>query len=432
MKAKNGKLFFRGIHIPDKKERSREIPISPLQADEVAIPLKQHIGAPAEPVVTAGDSVKRGQLVGRAAGKISANVHASISGTVTEVAERADGRGGSCVHIVISRGEEQEDEFLPPLAHPSAEEIAARIAEAGIVGMGGAGFPAHVKAAPPVPVDTLILNGAECEPYLTCDDRLMREQTEKIVRGAQYLAVALNATRVMIGIEKNKPEAIALFENTELEVVKLKKQYPMGSEKHLIYCCTGRRVPLGKLPADAGVAVQNVATAFAVCEAVELGKPLIERVVTVSGGGIAEPKNLLCPVGTPLSALAEAEATEQAAKLIAGGPMTGTALTGANGVVTKTTSGFLMLTERETNTEEPTPCINCGKCADVCPMKLLPMQTVFYTLAAKDYELADRYGGVRSCIECGACSYICPARQPIAQAIKTAKAALAAKRGGAK
>ncbi len=426
MKAKNGKLFFRGVHIPDAKEFSKESPILPLETDEAAIPLKQHIGAAAEATVSAGDYVKRGQLIGRAAGKISANVHASVAGTVTEVGERDDGRGGSCVHVVIAR-EGAEEAFLPPLDHPDGAQIAQRIEDAGIVGMGGAGFPAHVKARPIAPVDTLILNGAECEPYLTCDDRLMREQTERIVRGAGYLAIALNATRVIVAIEKNKPEAISLFEKTEFETVKLKKQYPMGSEKHLIYCCTGRKVPLGKLPSDVGVAVQNVATAYAVCEAVELGKPLIERVVTVSGGGADAPKNLLCAVGTPLSRLAEAAGiNENAAKFVAGGPMTGTALTGANGVVTKTTSGFLLLTEKETNSETPTPCINCGKCADVCPMRLMPMHTAFYT-AVGEYELADRYGGVRSCIECGACSYICPARRPLAQMIKTAKANLGRK-----
>ena len=426
MKARNGKFFPYGIHIAGRKERSQDAPVQPLHAvDEVAIPLKQHVGAPAEPVVRAGDTVRRGQLVGKASGKISANVHASVAGTVKEVAERADGRGGSCIHVVIARSETQEDGFLSPLENPSAEEIARRIEEAGIVGMGGAGFPAHVKAHPASPIDILVLNGAECEPYLTCDDRLMRENTDKIVRGAGYLAKALNTTRTIIGIEKNKPQAIAQFENTPLEVVRLKKQYPMGSEKHLIYSCTGRKVPLGKLPADAGVSVQNVATALAVCEAVELGKPLIERVVTLSGGGVDEPKNLLCPVGAPLSALLEeGKANENAVKFVAGGPMTGTALTGVNGVVTKTTSGFLLLTAGETNAEDPTPCINCGKCADVCPMRLMPMQTVFYATMAKDFELADKYGGVRSCIECGACSYICPARRPIAQAIKTAKAAL--------
>ena len=218
---------------------------------------------------------------------------------------------------------------------------------------------------------------------------------------------------------------IAAFEETPLEVVKLKKQYPMGSEKHLIYCCTGRKVPLGKLPADAGVAVQNVGTAFAVYEAVELGKPLIERVVTLSGGGLEHPANYLVPVGTPFSLLLErAGVKENAVKLVAGGPMTGAALTGASGAVSKTTSGLLALTLQETNTEAPTPCINCGRCADVCPMHLMPMQTAFYATVAKDYPLAEKYGGVLSCIECGACSYICPARRPLAEGIKTAKTEL--------
>lgn len=420
MKAKKGKFFSRGVHMHDHKSLAKDRPLRALDAvGEVVIPLRQHIGKAALPVVEAGQTVKRGQLVGKADGFVSTNVHASVAGTVKAVEERTNG-----LSVVIEAGADATD-FMPPLTDPTAEEIVQRVADAGICGMGGAGFPTHVKLKPQHPVDTVILNGAECEPYLTCDDRLMLEQRDKIVRGAKYLAKALGAEKAMIGIEKNKPEAIAAFEETELEVVALKKQYPMGSEKHLIYCATGRKVPLGKLPADVGVVVNNVATALAVCEAVEEGKPLIERVVTVSGAGIAQPENLVCPIGAPLSALAEAcgGAKEDAVKLVAGGPMTGNALTGLSAPVTKTTSGLLFLTEKETNAEEPTPCINCGKCADVCPMKLMPMQTAFYT-SAKDYEAADKYGGVLSCIECGACSYICPARRPLAQSIKTAKAEL--------
>ncbi len=543
LKAKNGKLFFRGVHIRGRKELAENSPIEPLTGTwEVAIPVSQHIGAPAQPVVEVGQSVKRGQLIAQIGGKISANVHASVAGTVKDIAERKDSRGVSGVYIVITPDEKQETDYLPPLAEPTYEQIKMRVEEAGIVGMGGAGFPTHVKLSPQSPVDTLILNGAECEPYLTCDDRLMQEQRDKIVRGAHYLADALGVSQIMIGIEKNKPQAIALFEETDLQVIALKKQYPMGSEKHLIYCCTGRKVPLGKLPADAGVVVQNVATAYAVCEAVEEGKPLIERVVTVSGNGIESPKNLLCPVGAPLSALLEqcgvkeeaviyqlvmdsvgmketlpvnvtvtkgvisefAIADEnanlegvdpafadgsffigksidelskllnengsllngvgvtvdivraaifalanyeyrrpkvhrdwvkkvksvkhnEAVKYVAGGPMTGTALTGTDAVVTKTTSGFLLLTAKETCAEEPTPCINCGKCADVCPMKLMPMQIEFYA-AAKDYESAEKYGGASACISCGACGYICPARRPLAQAIKTTKAEIGRKK----
>lgn len=419
------RALFRGIRLAGHKSPTQQLPAERIAVPtEVAIPLSQHAGAPAQPIVEAGQAVKRGELIAVSAGNVSSNIHASVSGTVKEVGARSNGCGGKADFIVITASETQEEAFLPALKNPTSEEIISRIEECGIVGMGGAGFPTHVKLHPTVAVDTLILNGAECEPYLTCDDALMQEKCAEIVRGAKYLAKALNVSRILIAIEQNKPAALALFEKTELDVVPLKKKYPMGSEKQLIYCCTGRKVPLGKLPAHVGVIVQNVATAYAVCEAVEQGKPLIERIVTVTGGAIAQPKNLLCPVGTPLSVLADACGGERdAAKLVAGGPMTGTALTGTEAVVTKTTGGFLFLTKKETNTDEPTPCINCGRCADVCPMHLMPMQTEFYT-NAKEYENADKFGGVLACIECGACSYVCPARRPLAQAIKTAKAEL--------
>ena len=419
------RVLFRGIRLAGHKSPTQQLPAERIAVPtEVAIPLSQHAGAPAQPIVEAGQAVKRGELIAVSAGNVSSNIHASVSGTVKEVGARFNGCGGKTDFIVITASETQEDAFLPALKNPTSEEIISRIEECGIVGMGGAGFPTHVKLRPTVAVDTLILNGAECEPYLTCDDALMQEKCAEIVRGAKYLAKALKVSRILIAIEQNKPAALALFEKTDLDVVPLKKKYPMGSEKQLIYCCTGRKVPLGKLPAHVGVIVQNVATAYAVCEAVEQGKPLIERIVTVTGGAIAQPKNLLCPVGTPLSTLADACGGEKdAAKLVAGGPMTGTALTGTEAVVTKTTGGFLFLTKKETNTDEPTPCINCGRCADVCPMHLMPMQTEFYT-NAKEYENADKFGGVLACIECGACSYVCPARRPLAQAIKTAKAEL--------
>ena len=416
--------FFRGVRLAGHKSRTRDLPIEPFSPAEVAVPLSRHLGAPAVPLVQAGDRVRKGQTIGALAGKVSANVHASVSGTVKAVEERPDGRGGTMPCVVIAADGSKEEAFLLPLADLTPRAIVERIEACGIIGMGGAGFPTHIKLSPSVPVDTLILNGAECEPYLTCDDALMRERTDAVVRGAKYMAQALGVGRILVAIEKNKPEAIAAFAATELAVVPLKKQYPMGAEKQLIYCCTKRKVPLGKLPADAGVIVQNVATAFAVCEAVEQGKPLIERIVTVTGEGVRTPKNLLCPVGTPLSALAEAcGADDNTVKLVEGGPMTGAALTGTQAVVTKTTGGFLFLSAKETSVYDPTPCINCGRCADVCPMKLLPMQTEFYT-DAREYDNAEKYGGVLACIECGACSYVCPAHRPLAQAIKTAKAEL--------
>ncbi len=425
MKIGKPKPFFRGIKLAGKKALASDCPIERLRpAGEIAVPLSQHIGAPAVPVVQAGDTVLRGQLIARAEGTVSANVHASVAGRVKAVEERANGQGGTCVHIVIEQNGEQKNAYLPPLSAPSGEEIIARVKEAGIVGMGGAGFPASVKLSPRSAVDTVLLNGAECEPYLTCDDRLMREMSDKIIRGAHYLAAALGAARIVIGIEKNKPEALALFEKSDLEVIALRKRYPMGSEKHIVYCCTGRKIPAGELPADVGVSVHNVATALAVCEAVEEGKPLFERVVTVSGAGVETPANLLVPVGTPLCVLAEqCGVKDTAVKIVVGGPMTGAALAGCDGVVTKTTSGLLFLTERETNNAAPTPCINCGKCADACPMRLMPMQIEFYA-ASGNFDDAEKYGGVSSCIGCGACSYICPARRPLTQAIRTAKQAL--------
>ena len=417
--------FYRGVRLAGHKSSTANLPIECFQdVQEVVIPLNRHIGAPAQAVVEVGQTVKKGQLIGEMSGKVSANVHASVAGTVTAICDRPDGRGGTIPCVVIAPAQTQENDYLPPLNDLSKENIVERIKACGITGMGGAGFPSHVKLCPPVPVDTLILNGAECEAYLTCDDALMREHTEEIVRGARYMASALGVTNVMIAIEKNKPEAISVFENTEITVVPLKKQYPMGSEKQLIYCCTKRKVPVGKLPADVGVIVQNVATTFAICEAIEQGKPLIERVVTVTGSGVSNPKNLLCPLGTPLSALANAcGAQENTVKLVEGGPMTGAALTGVDAVVGKTTGGFIFMTDGETAAYEATPCINCGMCADVCPMNLLPMQTAFYT-GAGEYENAEKYGGVLSCIECGACSYICPAHRPISQHIKKAKAEL--------
>lgn len=418
MKVTKPKIFFGGIRLSGRKERTQGAAITPLApVDEVRVFLKQHIGAPALPCVRAGEHVKRGQPIATAQGGISANVHAPVAGEVLEVVPGENGQG----HIAIRRSELQETAYMPPLNMLTGEKIRERIFQAGIVGMGGAGFPTHVKLNPSKPVDTLILNGAECEPYLTCDDAVMREQSQKIARGGGYLAAALGVRKIMIGIEKNKPQAISLFRATVLTTIALPKRYPAGSEKHLIYACTGRKVPCGGLPADAGAIVQNVATALAVAEAVEDGKPLIERVVTVSGGGVNAPKNLLCPIGAPFRSLLEAcSPTQTGVKLLDGGPMTGTALESDTAWVKKTTSGVTFLTERETDAKSPTPCINCGKCAEVCPMRLLPMQIEFYT-AAKEYDNAERYGGVLSCIACGACSYICPARRPLSQAIRTAR-----------
>lgn len=430
MKAVKGKCFFSGVHPHGMKHLACDKPTEAIpEPEEVAISTSQSLGRPAAVCVEKGQKVKEGQLIAKAEGPISSDVFSSIAGEVTDIKKLVSANGGEETYVIIKNDGSGGKDYLPPLENPAAEDIKKRIKDCGIVGLGGAGFPTAVKVAPRTPVDTLILNGAECEPYLTCDHRLMLENTDEIVRGARLIAKAIGVNDIIIGIEANKPDCIAAFEPYEdIKVVILKKQYPMGSEKHLIYVTTGRKVGIGKLPADSGVVVQNVATAFAVCEAVEKGKPLYERVLTVSGGAVKEPKNLWVRVGTPVKAIVDycGGESENPKKVIQGGPMTGVALATYDVYTHKTTSGILLMTAKEAAAEEPTPCLNCGKCADVCPMHLMPMQTAFYS-SAGDFEAAAKLGNTLSCIECGACEYICPAKRPLIQAIRKTKAYMRAK-----
>lgn len=430
MKAVKGKYYFGGVHPHDMKHIAKDSALEVLPDPEVAaISTAQSLGKPSVPVVEVGQAVKAGELIAKADGPISSNVFASVSGTVTEIKEATGAAGTNEKFIFIKSDGKGETSYLPPLKNPSAEEIKERIKEAGVVGLGGAGFPTAVKASPKTPVDTLILNGAECEPYLTCDYRLMLEKADEIAAGARYIAKALGVNKIIIGIEANKPDCIEKFEKYEdiLPVI-LKKKYPMGGEKQLIYVTTGRKVGMGKLPADAGVVVQNVATCFAVYEAIELGKPLFERALTVSGQAVKNPKNLWVKVGTPVREIVDycGGESENPKKVIQGGPMTGVALLNYDVYTHKTTSGILLMSEKEAAAEEPTPCLNCGKCADVCPMHLMPMNTAFYS-AAGDFDSAAKYGQTMSCIECGACEYVCPAKRPLIQAIRKTKAYLRSK-----
>ena len=432
MKAIKGKFYFGGVHPHGMKQLSESVETEVLPPpDTVAISLSQSLGKPAVPTVEAGAKVTEGELIARADGEISSNVFASVSGEVIKIAEETGANGVNETFIYIKRDENNsEKKYLSPLTDPTGEQIIQRILDCGIVGLGGAGFPTHVKLSPKTKVDTLIINGAECEPYLTCDHRLMAENTEEIARGARYIAKALNVDKIIIGIESNKPDCIKAFEKfDDVQPVILRKQYPMGGEKQLIYVCTGRKVGVGKLPADVGVIVQNVATAFAVCQAVETGKPLYERIVTVSGKAVANPKNLWVKVGTPVQNIVDYCGGEISApkKVVQGGPMTGVALANYSAYTHKTTSGILLLTEKEAAADEPTPCLNCGKCADVCPMRLMPMNTAFYS-AAGDFEAALKYGQTAACIECGACEYICPAKRPLIQAIRKTKAYMRSKK----
>lgn len=405
---------------------AQELPLP----EEVAISTAQSLGKPAVPCVEKGQKVKTGQLIATADGAISSDVFASLSGEVTDIKPMISANGNMETYVVIKSDGADEKSYLPPLENPDAESIAERIRQAGIVGLGGAGFPTAVKVAPKTTVDSLIINGAECEPYLTCDHRLMLENTDEIARGARLISKTLGGVQIIIGIEANKPDCIAAFEKyDDIKVVILKKQYPMGSEKHLIYVTTGRKVGLGKLPADSGVVVQNVATCFAVCQAVEQGKPLYERMLTVSGKAVKEPKNLWVRVGTSLKYIVDfcGGEAQSPKKVVHGGPMTGVALASLDVYTHKTTSGILLLADGEGAAETPTPCISCGKCADVCPMHLMPMQTEFYA-ATGDYEAAAKFGNTLSCIECGACEYTCPAKRPLVQAIRRTKFAMRQKK----
>ncbi len=427
MKAKKGKYFARGAHIPDKKSYTENKPIEIMDSPElVSISLAQHIGKPAECIVQKGDYVYQGQLIGRQSGYVSANVYSSVSGEVVGVETRPNVVGAIQNFVVIRNDKHYQSVSLEPMKDYEPKSIINRVNEAGIVGMGGAGFPTSIKLSPPVPVDMLVINGAECEPYLTCDYRLMIEKTEEVYKGIKLLARALNVKKIYLGIELNKPKAIALYEKyDDIQVIKLKKRYPMGSEKHLIYCCTGRKVPLGKLPADSGCVVQNIATAFATYEAVMLNKPLYERVMTVSGESIIHPRNLLVKFGTRFEDILNYSGwfSDDLAMLVNGGPMMGPAMLSNNFYTTKTNSGLLALTASEADMNEPTACLNCGKCAKACTMKLLPMMIDFYSQAG-EYEKAAKYGGVKNCISCGSCAYVCPAKRALVQSITLAKTKL--------
>ncbi len=423
MSIRKGKNYPYGIHVKDMKYLTEDSAIESMPLPKkVYISMSQHIGAPAIPVVAVGDKVKKGQLIGEASGMISANVFSSVCGTVTEIIDIVNGMGQKQKHIVIENDGSDEEILFPEMSEFSQKDLVERIRLAGIVGLGGAGFPTAVKLSPETQLDTLIINGAECEPYLNCDYRLMLERTEDIYKGIKYTAMALNINKIIIGIEANKPQAIKLFsEYKDLDVVVLKKQYPMGSEKHLIYCTTGRKVPCGKMPFDVGVCVQNIKTVIAVYEAIELNKPLTQTVMTVSGLGIKTPKNLKVALGTPFSDIIDycGGKSEETVKLVAGGPMMGKALINLDQYARKTDSGLLVLKKGEANQDKPTNCINCGKCADNCPMRLIP-SLMDKNIQANDYKTAQKLG-VLNCIECGSCAYNCPAKHPLVQSFNFAK-----------
>jgi electron transport complex protein RnfC len=426
--------FRGGVHPPGRKEStaSRSVERAPLP-DRVVLPMSQHLGSPCQPLVAKGDRVRRGQLVGSVEAMVSAPIHSPVSGEVADVALALTPMGTRVLSVIITPDPEQDYDEFDAIEAPR-DDIVASVRAAGIVGLGGAAFPSSVKLSPPkqFTIDTLILNGCECEPYLTCDHRTMVEQAAEVVAGAGLIASAVGAKRVVIAVEDNKPDAIdalrAALTGEDVEVVPVRTHYPQGAEKQLIFAVTGRAVPRGQLPAAAGCLVHNVGTAVAVADAVERRMPLIERVVTVAGA-VERPANYRVLIGTPISVLVDASGglKDDAARLVAGGPMTGQPLADLDVPVVKGTSGIVAVPDKEAApaVDGDQACIRCGRCVEACPMNLHPYQIASYADRAM-WDGAERYYAL-DCIECGCCSYVCPTRRPLVQLIKLGKAVLTAK-----
>ena len=436
------KSFLGGIHPYYGKDKTAGKKIRPAKEPvKVIIPLVQHIGAPAEPIVKIDDSVKAGQKIGESKGFVSLPVHSSISGKVVAIQPYPHPLGQKVNSIIIeSDAENTLDETIQPKGDISTltlQDIKEIIREAGIAGMGGATFPTHVKLSPPQGkrIDTFILNCAECEPYLTCDHRVILERTDDVMYGMKALMKALKVEKGYIGIEDNKQVAINLLESMlenepDIALQVLETKYPQGAEKQLIKAVIGREVPSGGLPLDVAVVVNNVGTALAVAEAIKKGLPLIKRVVTVTGEGVVEPSNLEVKIGTPSQ-----EVIDQCGgfrnvpgKIIMGGPLMGIAQYTTEVPVIKGTSGILVFQEDELKAEEPQPCIKCARCVDVCPMFLLPLYLGTYA-EKRLWDRCEEYN-VFDCIECGCCAYVCPARRVLVQAIKLAKSEILARGKG--
>lgn len=433
--------FYGGVHPSEGKvSNSEAIVNAPLQ-ELYTVPLQQHIGAPTKPVVQKGDKVLRGQLLAEAGGFVSAPIHSPTSGTVKDLTTCLSANGAKIPAMLIeSDGEDKAADPLPPFenweeADPAA--LKARVGEAGIVGMGGAMFPTIVKFSPPqgVVIDTLILNGVECEPCLTADHRLMLETPEVIIKGARIIGRILGVKRIVIAIEMNKPDAIETLskaaQGTDVTVMPLRVRYPQGAEKQLVYAVTGRTVPSGGLPAAVNCVVSNVATTAAICEAVCLGKPLYERVTTVTGTPLVKAGNFRFRFGTLFRTALElcGGVSENPAKIISGGPMMGMAVYSLEIPIVKGTSGITLMSRDEVVQYTPSACLRCGRCNDVCPMTLMP-GILSVQIEHQRFELAEKWH-VLDCIECGSCAYVCPARRPLVQHIRRAKAVVAAKKKAA-
>lgn len=422
--------FTGGIHPYDGKDLSKDKPIKDvLPKGDLVYPLSQHIGAPAVPIVQKGDHVLTGQKIAEAGGFVSAPIYATVSGTVKGIEKRRITVGDSIDSIIIENDglyEEVDYGECKPLEEQSKEEIIKKVQVAGVVGMGGAGFPTHVKLSPKEPdkIEYIIGNCAECEPYLTSDYRRMIEEPQKVIDGLKCVLALFDNAQGILAVEDNKPNCIKVLkeltkDEPRITVKGLKTKYPQGSERQLIYAATGRMINCDQLPADAGCIVDNVDTLVAINSAVRENKPLMYRIVTVTGDAIADPRNFRVRIGTNYHELIEEAGgfTQEPAKIINGGPMMGFALFHLDVPTTKTASALLCLTKDDVSASEEGPCINCGRCVEVCPGRVVPARLADYA-ARGNKEAFQKHNGMECC-ECGCCSFICPAKRPLTQQIKS-------------
>ncbi len=434
-----GLLTFKGgIHPYEGKELSKDQPIETyVPKGEMVFPLSQHIGAPAKPLVKKGDRVLKGQVIAEAGGFVSAPIHSSVSGTVKGIEARLTATGTMANAVIIENDQQYEEvEYTPAsIGELTREEILKRIQDGGVVGMGGAGFPTHVKLAPknPESIEYILVNGAECEPYLTSDYRRLLEYGEQVVEGLKVMLALFDNAKGYICIEDNKPDCIKKMESLvkdipRIEVKTMMTKYPQGGERTLIYAVTGREINSSMLPADVGCIVDNVETVTSIYRAVILGKPVMERTVTVTGDAISQPKNFMASIGTNMQELVDAAGGFKSTpdKIISGGPMMGFSMYQLDIPCTKTSSAILSFLRDEVSNAHETACINCGRCVTVCPGHVVPARLATFAQHG-DMEKFQQYDGMECC-ECGCCSYICPAKRPLTQSIKSMRKMVLASR----
>lgn len=429
-----------GAHTPHFKNTAESATVVMPTPKKIVLPMQQHIGAPCKSVVAVGDKVKIGQIIGDSDNPVCAPIHSGVSGAVTEIKPFKQTNGRECECVVIeSDGEDALHESVVPREVNTAEELVLAARDCGLVGLGGAGFPTHIKLSPKadVKIDTLIINAAECEPFITSDYRECIESTEDILNGVYLIKRLLNIDNVIIGVEDNKPAAIAkmleiatdkMDTDDTVKVMKLKSRYPQGAEKVLIYTATGRKLPLGKLPADVGCIVMNVTSVAVLYRYISTGMPLIRKRITVDGSAVAKPCNLSVTVGTPLGDVLEFAGglKDEAGKILYGGPMMGICVADAEAPVLKQNNAILVFDQKDAAMAKPTSCINCGRCVRTCPMNLMPA-FIESAYNAENLIQAEKLG-VNYCIECGSCAFGCPARRPLTQVMRLAKAALRSKK----